>query len=36
MGDVHVKKSIKNGFRKHRSHATTPPSAGMTYFLKPA
>ena len=33
--NMHMKKSIKNGFRKHRSQATAQSSVGMTCFLKP-
>jgi len=34
--NMHMKKSIKHGFRKHRSQATAQSSVGMTCFLKPA
>ena len=33
---VQQAKIIMDGFRSHRSHATTHPSAGMTWPLKPA
>ena len=34
--NMHMKKSIKNGFRKHRSQATAQSSVGMTCFPIPA
>ena len=36
MGDISVKKTKIDGFRKHRSHATAQSCEGMTCFLKPA